>query len=103
MACNGVQALFSKSEYTELAEELALSPRESQIIGQILAGHSDKQIAQNLEMAVPTLRTHLARIFSKLNVNDKNELFVRVFSEFRKGCYEKGCPRRKVSSRKMTS
>jgi DNA-binding CsgD family transcriptional regulator len=86
MAGSEVQTLFSKSEFTVLAEELSLSPRENQIVGQILSGHSDKQIAQNLEMAVPTLRTHLTRIFSKLDVNDKNELIVQVFSQFRKGC-----------------
>jgi len=103
MACNGVQTLFSKSEYTKIAEELALSPRESQIVGQVLSGYSDKQIAQNLEMAVPTIRTHLKRLFLKLDVNDKHELIIHVFSQFRKECYSKGCPRRTMSSKKMTS
>jgi LuxR family maltose regulon positive regulatory protein len=102
MTCSKVETLFSKSEYTEIAEELSLSPRESQIIGQILSGHSDKQIAKNLAMAVPTIRTHLKRTFFKLGVNDKYELIIHVFSQFRMGCYDKGCPRRRVSSKKMT-
>lgn len=95
--------LFNKKEYDQISSELSLSPRESQIIDQILSGYSDKQISRNLEMAVPTIRTHLKRVFLKLGVNDKYELIRHVFGHFRKGCYEKGCPRRTVSSVKMTS
>jgi DNA-binding NarL/FixJ family response regulator len=103
MDINEVETLFSKSEYTEIAEKLSLSPREIQIIGHMLMGDKDKQIAQNLNIAVPTVRTHISRIFSKLDVNDKNELIVHVFSQFRKGCCDKGCPRKKITSNKMTS
>lgn len=100
---DGVQTLLSKSEFTEIAEELSLSPRESQIIREILSGHSDKQIAKNLEMAMPTLRTHLQRLFSKLEIGGKQELILRVFSAFRKISYEKECLQKLTASKQMTS
>jgi DNA-binding NarL/FixJ family response regulator len=102
MANDGVKTLFNEDEFAEIAEELSLSPRESQIVRDILLGSSDKQIARNLEMAIPTVRTHMQRIFSKLDVHDKYGLIVHVFSTFRKNCYSKGCPRI-LSSEQMTS
>jgi DNA-binding NarL/FixJ family response regulator len=78
------QMLFSKNEFTILAEELSLSPREVQIIDQMLCGNSDKQIAKNLKIAVPTVRTYMQRLFVKLNARDKYELLVNVFSASRK-------------------
>ena len=103
MACSESQVLFSEAEFAELAGEMFLSPREGQIIGQLLSGHSDKQIALNLKIAVPTIRTHLKRTFLKLGVSDRHQLIMHVFLQFRKACYRKGCPRRMLSSERMTA
>ncbi len=88
------QALFSRCEYNELAHQLSLSPKELQIVRQVLAGLSDKQIAQKLHMALPTLRTHVQRLFLKLDVHDKTNLVLHLFRRFRQGCLGDGCPRR---------
>jgi len=90
----GKISVLSKNEFSELVNRMPLSPREGQIIEQILFGHSDKQIAINLNMAIPTIRTHLKRIFLKLNVKDKYELILYFFSCFRMDCYGRGCPRK---------
>ncbi|HEW78502.1 MAG TPA: response regulator transcription factor [Phycisphaerales bacterium] len=39
-----------------------------------------------LNIAVPTLRTHLTRLFSRLDVQGRDELVLCVFRHFRKGC-----------------
>jgi DNA-binding CsgD family transcriptional regulator len=103
MAGARVETLFSEMEFGDILKQMDISPREGQIIEQILLGYSDKQIAENLDMAVPTIRTHLKRTFSKLGVNGRGELIVHVFAQFRKECRSKGCPRCKASSMVTTS
>jgi len=88
--------IFSQGEWDVLIDELALSLRQSQIVQKLFKGHSDKQIARELEIAVPTVRTHLTRLFSRFNLADRNELILQVFCRFREGCPRSGnedvCP-----------
>ena len=58
--------IFSKNEWTELVNELSLSPRQAEVIQCLFEGHSDKQITNDLQIAVPTVRTHLNRLFNRL-------------------------------------
>ena len=83
--------VFTKVEWSNLTNHLGMSPQQAEIARELLAGSSDKQIAQKLGIAVPTVRTYLGRMFAKLDVQDRNELIVHIFREFRAGC--KGCPR----------
>jgi len=85
--------LFSSREWSELKQDLSLSPRQADVVEQLLLGHSDKQIARELQMSVPTVRTHLCRLFSRLSVEDRCELIVHVYSRFRDKCQAYGCPR----------
>jgi DNA-binding CsgD family transcriptional regulator len=85
--------LFSGREWSELKQDLALSPRQADVVEQLLLGHSDKQIARELQMSVPTVRTHLCRLFSRFSVEDRCELIVHVYSCFREKCQAYGCPR----------
>ena len=73
--------------------DLSLPPRQAEVVEQLLLGHSDKQIARDLGMSVPTVRTHLCRLFSRLGVQDRCELIVYVYGRFREKCYTCGCPR----------
>jgi len=86
--------VFSESEWLELSSELSLSPRQAQIAKHLLLGCSDKQIATELEISVATVRTHLTRLFSRFDIQDRNELIVYVFSHFRERCRANGCPYR---------
>ncbi|HTR05443.1 MAG TPA: response regulator [Paraburkholderia sp.] len=45
-----------------------LTPREQAIAGQIVAGHTNRKIADSLQISVRTVEVHRARIFSKLEV-----------------------------------
>ncbi len=87
--------IFANEQWEILIRELRLSPRQSQVIQLLFSGLSDKQIAMHLEIAVPTVRTHLTRLFSRFSLQDSNELIVHVFRQFRNGCpiNGNGCPR----------
>jgi DNA-binding NarL/FixJ family response regulator len=54
-------------------ESLNLSPREEQILQLVSKGHSNKLIADHLEMSFDTVRTHLKRVFKKLHVKSRTE------------------------------
>ncbi len=78
--------IFSESEWMELAKELSLSPRQAQVLQCLFLGHSDKQIVLELQMALPTVRTHLNRLFSRFDVQDRTELVLYVFHCFHHEC-----------------
>jgi len=79
-----LRAPLTPQEWKRVAELLKLSPQQVRIVGAILAGMKDKQIARALGLSVPTVRTHLGRIFARLGVADRVELILRVFTEFRR-------------------
>ena len=41
---------------------------------------SDQQIAATMEISVPTVRTYLGRIFTRLGVRDRMELVLRILA-----------------------
>ena len=75
--------LFSDGEWTRARQELGLSPRQTQIVKLVLQGSSDKQIAQELDIALATVRTHMRRLFSKFKLSDRLELTVLVLASLR--------------------
>lgn len=85
--------VFSGGEWTRLKEDLALSPRQAEVVEQLFLGHSDKQIAHELHVSVPTVRTHLCRLFTRFGVEDRCELVVQIFACFKRQCHAYGCPR----------
>jgi DNA-binding CsgD family transcriptional regulator len=83
--------IFSNSEWAELVSKLSLSPRQAEVIQRILSGRSDKQIAMDLQIGLPTVRTHLNRAFLRFGVQDRIELVIYVFRKFRELCRTDGC------------
>jgi len=79
--------VFSETEWTDLHHSLGLSRRQAQIVERLLCGRSDKQIA------VPTVRTHLGRLFMRFGVADRCELILHMFACFREQCRRRDCPR----------
>jgi len=55
---------------------LRLTPRETEILGQMATGAPADQIAQELGMSPHTLRTHTQNILTKLGVHSKMEALV---------------------------
>lgn len=52
----------------------ALSPKENEIAQGILDGLSYKMIADKHHLSIDTVRTHITRIYRKLEINSKGEL-----------------------------
>jgi DNA-binding NarL/FixJ family response regulator len=49
----------------------ALSTRELEVLGRLAKGLANKQIAAQLSVSENTVKTHVASIFEKLDVNDR--------------------------------
>ena len=61
-------------------ESTRLSAREEQILQLVSKGHSNKLIADKLEMNYETVCTHLKRVFKKLHVNSRTEAAIRYIN-----------------------
>ena len=48
-----------------------LSPRELAVLHEIAAGHGAREIALGMNLAVPTVKTHLSHLYQKLGVKDR--------------------------------
>jgi DNA-binding CsgD family transcriptional regulator len=86
--------IFSEAELGRLVQELSLSPKQTDLIRCLFAGCSDKQIANQMQIHLPTVRTHITRLFRKFDVDDREGLILHVFRRFRKGCRGANCPRK---------
>lgn len=76
--------VFTEHEWKRMIGPLAdLSPRQEQIAKGITRGLSDKQIADRLDLAVPTVRTHMTKLYAKLGVTDRVELLLALFRAWR--------------------
>ena len=52
-----------------------LTPRETQVVAQVLEGHSSDSIAKDLGISVGTVRIHRRNIYAKLQISSQQELF----------------------------
>src|SRR5215472_10688018 len=50
-----------------------LTPREREVLTRIARGRSNHEIASELSMSEPTVRTHIANILSKLHLADRTQ------------------------------
>jgi DNA-binding NarL/FixJ family response regulator len=55
-----------------------LTPRETEVLGHIASGKTNRQIAQQLHLSLSTVKRHLERILSKLGVSDRTQAAVRA-------------------------
>ena len=55
------------------AAALGLSERELEVLAELAAGHANKQIAARLNVSPNTVKTHVARLFEKLEANRRTE------------------------------
>jgi DNA-binding NarL/FixJ family response regulator len=54
-----------------------LTPRETEILGHIASGKTNRQIAQELHLSRSTVKRHLEHILSKLGVSDRTQAAVK--------------------------
>lgn len=71
---------FPLKKWNQLVAALKLSPQHIRIVELILRNCGDRQIATELGLKVPTVRTHLHRIFERLEVEDRGALVLILFA-----------------------
>ena len=59
-------------------DRLDLSPRQLHVLGLLMAGHSNKSIARQLDLALSTVKTHLEAVFQRLGVNSRTQAVLVV-------------------------
>jgi DNA-binding CsgD family transcriptional regulator len=62
---------------TDRFDKYNLSPREKEVLAHLLAGHTLRMISGYLNIAQGTVNIHADRIYKKIGVNSKTELFLR--------------------------
>jgi DNA-binding NarL/FixJ family response regulator len=76
-----VLELFSKHLNKNPQVDYQLTHREKEILLHLSEGKSYKQIADSLDLAFETVRSHMKRIYSKLHVNSNTEAVLKVLKE----------------------
>ncbi len=75
-----VVASFQKSGQTD-GKQTHLSPREEAVLNCLAKGLTYKQIADQLEISIDTIRTYLRRIYEKLHVQSRTEAVAKYLSK----------------------
>jgi len=60
-----------------------ITPRETQVVAQVLEGHSSDSIARSLGISVGTVRIHRRNIYAKLQISSQQELFSIFFHKIK--------------------
>lgn len=71
--------LLTPPQWNLIVGILRLSQREQEIVTALLEGQKERSIAHALNMSPHTVRTHLKRMYRKLQVNDRTELVTTIF------------------------
>lgn len=70
------KAYYSEGLENKLAEHRSqeeLTPRQVEVLKMIVAGRSNKEIAEDLAMAASTVKHHIEHVFTKLGVKDRTQ------------------------------
>lgn len=85
-------ALLAPSVTRRLIEDLARRPvnaptrrlellteREQEVMGEVARGHSNREIADALYISEQTVKTHVSRILTKLNLRDRAQIVIAAY------------------------
>lgn len=61
-----------------VVKELKLSEQQARVVALVLQTKGDKEIRDELGIALGTVRTHIERIYARLGVHDRLQLAVKV-------------------------
>ena len=63
---------------TRVRETLGISDREFEVLELLAAGQSNKDIARQLQLSPNTVKTHVTRLFQKLEARRRTEAILRA-------------------------
>lgn len=64
--------------WADLNEVFGLTPAETAIVKRFIAGERADEMAEALGVTIETVRTHIRRIYAKLGINSREQLFSLV-------------------------
>jgi DNA-binding NarL/FixJ family response regulator len=73
-------AMYFREERETQDECETLSPRETEVLKLLAAGYIHKEVADQLGLTLPTVRTYVKRICFKLHVRSKVEAIIKYLS-----------------------
>ena len=73
-------AMYFREDRQNQDERETLSPRETEVLKLLAAGYIHKEVADQLDITVPTVRTYVRRICYKLHVRSKVEAIIKYLS-----------------------
>ncbi len=62
----------------KIISELGISKREYEVLEMIAKGHTNQEVADKLFVSPNTIKTHLANLFAKLDVNRRTQAIQRA-------------------------
>jgi DNA-binding CsgD family transcriptional regulator len=71
---------LDRDEWLRVVRSLHLSRQQTRIIELVLQARSDKQIATELGLRLPTVRTYLRRLYVRNDCSSRVGLILRVFA-----------------------
>jgi DNA-binding NarL/FixJ family response regulator len=69
-----LRTLMQSSHDEARKKKFGLTPRELEIVSAVVAGYSNKEIAEYFKISEDTVKHHLSNIFDKLGVSTRLEL-----------------------------
>jgi DNA-binding NarL/FixJ family response regulator len=72
---------FFQNKMSYISESDKLTPKEKEILQQLVKGKSYKMIADELSVAFETVKTHIKNIYKKLHVNNSSEAVAKAIRE----------------------
>ncbi len=71
---------YNRDNSEAILDAFHITNREKEIIGFLVTGLTYRQIGEKLAISIPTVKTHVANIYKKMNVQNKIELINAVQS-----------------------
>ncbi|TWT44927.1 transcriptional regulator MalT [Phycisphaerae bacterium RAS1] len=85
---------LDEATWAHICLSLKIPRQQQRILSLVLQGLSDKEIAAELALRVPTVRTYLTRIYQRTGVADRVTLILRVFA-IAQNYWRESCPRQR--------
>lgn len=64
-----------ESQYAGYRAYFGFTPAEERVLQQLLCGHNVEKCAENLDVSVDTVRSHVRQVYAKMNISSREALF----------------------------